>query len=177
MLYKGAKGRGKTLTMVKDGYKYLKDGWAVYSNMTSVKFAHHLTGGEILKLNKETDIYNACLIIDEIQIYFDSRKSTSTNNRNFSNFVQQIRKRNIKLLSATQYVGTVDLRFRQHANIVVRPKLVYIEHKPICEVTYLDMDSIEDDLENGTLTDPIETTVVYDPKPIFSLYDTDEVII
>ena len=52
-LYKGAKGKGKTLTMIKDAYLYHLDGYKVYSNMKSVKFAKYITNEQILSINKK----------------------------------------------------------------------------------------------------------------------------
>jgi len=57
---------------------------------------------------------------------FDSRRSMAKQNLKFSNFIQQIRKRNIILLGTTQYSNTVDLRLRQHLDIIAYPN--YIEN-------------------------------------------------
>ena len=174
VLYKGAKGRGKTLAMVKDGYKYYLKGWKILRNMNSVKFGHYISTEEIKNLDKNSYIRECVLMVDEIQIFFDSRRSIRKENLNFSNFVQQIRKRGIILLSTTQYANTVDLRLRQHLDIIVYP--FFDKKYKVCKTIYLDMTTIEDDII-GALKKPEMAQIVFDAKPIFKLYDTNEVII
>lgn len=36
VLYKGKRGCGKTLTMVKDGFKYYLNGWKVLRNFANI---------------------------------------------------------------------------------------------------------------------------------------------
>ena len=94
-------------------------------------------------------------------------------NLNFSNFIQQIRKRNIILLGTTQYANTVDLRFRQHCDIVVYPK--FVKDLNVCEVLYVDATSTEDLLFNR-VSQPTTIPLVYEADKVFKLYNTDELI-
>lgn len=112
-------------------------------------------------------------MIDELQILFDSRSSMKKQNVKFSNFIQQVRKRNIIILATAQFSNTVDLRFRQHIDITAQPN--YKDNYPICEVIYIDMTTIEDDLL-GEIKEPKIKEVVYNPIPIFKLYKTEEMI-
>src|SRR3972149_3309599 len=111
VLYKGRRGCGKTLTMVKDGLLYYLKGYRVLRNF-ECSFGENISDEEILNLNKNSNIFNCILMMDEVQIFFDARRSMRNQNLNFSNFIQQIRKRNIILLGTTQFANTVDLRFR-----------------------------------------------------------------
>src|SRR6056297_1406672 len=163
VLYKGARGRGKTLTMIKDGLNYKYKGWKVYSNMENQKIAEYISNEDILSIDKESDLKNCVLIIDEIQTLFDSRRSMKKENLNFSYFIQQIRKRNIILLCTTQYTNTVDLRLRQHIDILALPRHHNDLH--VCVVNYIDMTSIED-VEFG-ITEPKSVEIVYNAKPIY----------
>lgn len=172
VLYKGARGSGKTLTMVKDAYKYHKNNWKVLRNIYA-KFGNKITEEEVLNLDKHSNISNCVIMLDELQIFFDSRRSTSHENVNFSNFIQQIRKRNIILLGTAQFSNTVDLRFRQHIDITAQPK--FYKEYPICEVIYIDMTTVEDDLLS-TIKEPKYKEIVYNPKPIFNLYNTNEML-
>ena len=97
VLYKGKRGCGKTLTMVKDGWNYYKRGWRVLRNF-DCSFGEYIGEEEILNLDKNSDLFNCVIMMDEVQIFFDARRSMRNQNLHFSNFVQQIRKRNIVLL-------------------------------------------------------------------------------
>ena len=173
VLYKGARGRGKTLTMIKDGLKYKNHGWKVFSNMENQKIAQYMSNEKILNIDKESDIKNCVLVIDEIQTLFDSRRSMKKQNLDFSYFIQQIRKRNIILLCTTQYTNTVDLRLRQHIDILAVPR--HDSEYNVCTVKYIDMTSIED-VEYG-INEPKSVEIVYNAKQIYKLYNTDEMIV
>lgn len=172
VLYKGRRGAGKSLTMVKDGYQYYLNGYRVLANFQCT-FAEYISNEDLVKLNKESDIDKCVIMLDELQIFFDSRRSMRNQNMNFSYFVAQIRKRGVILLCATQYTNTVDLRLRQHLDIIAMPK--YIEEFKLCEVTYIDLTSLEDNWDN-TFAIPDSIKVVFEAESIFGLYDTTEMI-
>ena len=171
VLYKGRRGCGKTLTMVKDGYRFHLAGWRVLRNFFC-SFGEYISEDDILDLDKNSEIYNCVILIDEVQIFFDSRRSMKGTAINFSNFIQQIRKRNIILLGTTQYANTVDLRFRQHCDVLAYPN--YIKKFNCCEVLYVDLTSTEDITIN--IKEPVHTKIVYDAIPIYKLYNTEELI-
>ncbi|MFW6130088.1 MAG: hypothetical protein ACOC56_02815 [Atribacterota bacterium] len=172
VFYKGSRGKGKTLSMVKDGYEYHKNGWKVYRNFFCL-FGEYITNEEILNLDKTTTLKNCVIMIDEIQTLLDSRRFMGNKNVNFSHFIQQLRKRNITLLATAQFSNNVDLRFRQHIDITAYPD--HIEKYPVCEILYIDVTSIEDDIL-GEIQEPKIKRIVYNPKPIYKLYNTREMI-
>ena len=169
VLYRGRRGAGKTLTMVKDGLKYYLDGWKVYTNMYSIQYATRLEEEEILAL-ADTDGFRDCIVmIDEIQTLIDSRRSMRKANVGFNYFLQQIRKRNVNLLATTQYSRRVDLGFREQLDIIVSPKMITLNSgKKLVEVNYQDLTTEEEGLP------AISRRLVYDPTTIFGLYDTEE---
>jgi hypothetical protein len=173
ILYKGKRGCGKTLTMVKDGFLFFKQGYRVLRNF-ECSFGEYISDEEILKLNKESNLSNCVIMMDEIQIFFDARRSMKKENLTFSNFIQQIRKRNINLLATTQFANTVDLRFRQHVDIIAYPN--FIKNLNVCEIIYIDMTSIEDSII-GSIKEPSYVKKVYDAIPVYSLFKTEEMII
>ena len=174
VLYKGARGKGKTLTMIKDGLKFINNGWDLYSNMKGLKIGQYLPTNYITNVDKnEKKLFNCVLIIDEIQTLFDSRVSARKENRDFSYFLQQIRKRGVILLTTTQFSNTIDLRIRQHLDIIVIPN--FSKKFNVCEVKYIDLRTIED-LEFG-ISEPDSVTIIYNPINIFGLYDTNEMIV
>lgn len=174
VLYKGSRGKGKTLSMTRDAFKFSTLGYNVFTNI-EMNFGTPISNEDILKLDKNSKIFNAVLVIDEIQIFFDSRRSMNKGNLNFSNFIQQIRKRNIHILCTTQYSNTIDLRLRQHLDIIAHPNF----HKElgVCEVTYIDVTSLEDqdNLLNPNFV-PKMVKIVYDAKPFFKMYNTGEMV-
>lgn len=171
-LYKGAKGKGKTLTMVKDAYLFHLEGKKVYSNMKSVKFAEYIPNEEILKIDKNNSLKNCVLLIDELQTLFNARRSAKKQNLEFSFFIQQIRKRGVELLATSQYSNTTDLLFRQHIDYIVMPK--FDKELNVCMAEYIDLNSLEDNL-----TGEINMTVkiVFNGEEIFGLYNTNELIV
>lgn len=171
VLYKGRRGIGKTLTMVKDGFQYYLDGWKVFGNLKT-SFSKYISEEDILKLDKSSKLYNCVIMIDEIQIFFDSRRSMKKTSINFSNFIQQIRKRNIIILGTTQFSSTIDLRFRQHSDIIVYPN--FNKRFNVCEAVYLDLTTIED--EYSRIKEPKNIKIVYNPVPVFNLFNTNEMI-
>ena len=180
ILYKGSRGKGKTLSMSFDAKLYFQDGWVVYSNY-SLSFAQRLSNEEILALNKDSDLRNCVIAVDELQTLFDSRSWTSKTSLTFSYFLQQIRKRNIVFLATSQFVNLVDKRFRQQIDYFAYPQLDLISLW--CKVTYVDMSFLEDvDLEvlsKGSLSFGVikKFSVIYDASLIFPLYDTFEMIV
>lgn len=170
ILYLGARGSGKTLSMVKDAYIEYKRGRRVITNMEDVSFGEHLSNDEIKKLTKESDLYDAVLLIDEAQIFFDSRRSMKKENLNFSYFVLQTRKRNIDIYFTTQFSNTIDRRIRDNIDYVAYPH--YISDYYVCEVEYIDNTSLEDPY----LIEPKKSKVFFNALQVFSLYDTNETI-
>lgn len=164
VLYKGSRGRGKTLSMVKDAYQYYSDGFKILANL-KLTFGESISNDEVLSLSQYSKLYNCVLVLDELQLFFDSRNFPRKENKDFSYFIQQIRKRNIIILGTAQYVNTIELRFRQHIDYVAIPK--FNKNLNICSVKYFDLTKLED---NNTHIKP--SVVVYDAKQVFPLYDT-----
>jgi hypothetical protein len=171
VLYKGAKGKGKTLTMLKDGLAYMNDGYKVYRNFDCA-YGKYISNEEILKLDKDSPYEYCVIMIDELQIFFDARRSSKHQNLNFSNFIQQIRKRHIIILATTQYSSTVDLRFRQNCDYVVYPN--YIQELKLCEAVYVDISPLDDPFNPATELKKVK--IVFDPEPLFKMYNTDQMI-
>ena len=172
VLYKGRRGCGKTVTLVKDGYLNKLRGFKILRNF-SLSFGKYISNEEILNLNKDSLLFDCVLMIDEIQIFFDSRRSMRKQNLTFSNFIQQIRKRNIILLCTAQYSNTIDLRLRQHLDIIAYPK--FYKDLNVCEVIYEDLTALEENFFMGR--EPNRVKLVFDAVPFFKLYKTDEMII
>lgn len=168
-LYKGGRGRGKSLTLVRDAKYYYNAGWKIISNF-KITFATLVSNDFIINLDKNSDLKNCVLAIDEAQILFDSRNFAGKTNIKFSNFIQQIRKRNIVILATSQYSNTIDLRFRQHLDVVAFP-LINQKTKWVT-VRYFDLTK----MENFETTELKPKISKYYAPPYYQLFDTMEII-
>lgn len=166
-MYKGRRGAGKTLTMVKDALNFYNKGWDIYSNFEVLIPYKKLTNEQILNLVDMDSVRDCVICIDEIQLLADSRRSMKGGNLQFSYFIQQIRKKNIILLCTTQFTRTTDNRLREHVDVVVKPRMHH--EYPVVEAEYFDLTAVED------YGFPISRTVVYNPQNIWGLYDTEEI--
>lgn len=176
ILYKGRRGAGKTLTMTKDAYNFYVHGWRIYSNI-EFNFPHeYINEDDIISIDENSTINNCVLVIDEIQILLDSRRSGKGRNVDFSHFIQQIRKRNIIVLCTTQFTSTVDLRLRQHVDVVAKPR--FNKEYQVCEVTYLDITALEefDALIEEDDSPPPAVTTAFDARQVYPLYDTFKIV-
>jgi hypothetical protein len=169
VLYRGARGRGKTLSMCKDAFTFYKNGYRILSNI-KLKFGEYISQEEVLKLNKGSELYNCVLVLDELQLFFDSRNFAKKENKDFSNFIQQIRKRNIIILGTTQYIGCLELRFRQHIDCLVYP--TYDKVSKVCCVKYFDITILED----YGFKEVSSSTIFFYAPDVFPLYDTYEML-
>lgn len=174
IIYKGGKGRGKTLTMVFEAYEYYLEGWAVYTNMQSCTFAKHMPPNEILDIDKNSKLNHCVLMIDELQTIMDARNSMSKQNKKFSYFLQQIRKRGIILLGTSQFSKLIDVRMRDQIDLTGFPN--FRSEYDICECVYLDNSRFQDNNEFQEYK-PTIRRIIFDAKPVYKLYDTDEIIV
>lgn len=167
-LYKGPRGTGKTIGMIKDGIRYKEKGYKILSNFWT-NFSEIVPNEFILELDKHADLYNCVILIDEIQTLFDSRSFATQSNKTFSYFLQQIRKRNIHILCTTQYSNTIDLRLRQHIDIVAFPQ--FIKEFNICKIKYFDItqqESFDQKMIYGEIW--------FKAEKLFDCYNTKELI-
>lgn len=168
VLYRGSRGRGKTLTMVKDSLKYQKEGWKIYTNLEGTP--HQQIDSEfILTLSGDSMLKDSVLLIDEIELFFDSRQWKNSQAISFSKFLQQIRKRNIVILCTAQFTNLIDIRLRQQIDWVVTCD--YDKANNICSGVYIDLTSFESNPYN-----PNSFKIKYYAVPIFKFYNTEQLI-
>ena len=167
ILFQGSRGSGKTLSMVQEALSFYEEEWDIYSNF-DLPISKTISDTEILGLDKTSKLKNCVIMIDELQIFFDSRNWKSKNSITFSNFIQQIRKRNVIIMGTTQYVDTVEKRFRQHVDLLFQP--CYNEDTQVCSCKVSDLTTLEGDSQF------LEYKFYFYAPPIFDLYDTNELI-
>lgn len=169
--YTGRRGAGKTTAMINDAYQYKIAGYTIYTNMRSIPFAICVEEKDLLQLASNDEFFDCVLVIDEIQVLFDSRRSVRKQNVEFLYFIQQIRKRNVNLLYTTQFSRRVDVGIREHTDIEARPRIIDKTNKhgvKLCEVVYEDITAT---LNTGV---PVFKRKVFIANDIFGLFDTNE---
>ena len=110
----GKQGSGKTLSLVREVLIDSLKGMVVYSNIDLIGIEY-----KPLKLDwfygyllKGAELNDVVVIIDELQLYADSRSHKDKKNKVLGYFSLQTRKRNVKLYITTQYIQNIDKRLR-----------------------------------------------------------------
>ena len=152
-------GSGKTVLAVFFAYLLKLKGYRVMSNVR-IKFPDG-TEAEPIDTKNLDKLDHCVIILDEAHIYLDSRRSASKTNMTTSYFILQTRKRGIILIYTAQLGTSVDKRLRnvQDFNIVA------IKNKQFFKYVV------------SSQTSERRITIRKDKfKPIFKMYDTNEII-
>lgn len=165
--YLGSRGRGKTLSCVREAYEHQKNGYTIYSNI-------HLdqdTFPGYKKISKkmlmdwvssETQFSKAFFLLDEIHVFMDSRMGMSKKNVVISYFLAQTRKRDVRIGYTTQFWNQADKRLRQLTEVVV-----YCWYDHSCDEAY----NVIEDQESMK-----RIKISYDAQKWFDTYDTSEIV-
>jgi hypothetical protein len=121
MIYaiEGDCGSGKTLLMTILAYGDYLDGADVYAN-----YGLHFKGKNKTKVLTDAffrnyekfPIYDAVLCMDELSMYYSSRRSFSKQNLQLKPFILQTRKRTLKLYYTAQQMRLVDVNIRENTD-------------------------------------------------------------
>ena len=152
----GARGSGKTLFCTLIAEKSKREKYANYRLF--LKRYKPLEVIDLLELPNNVDV-----IIDEGYTWLESRISGSHLNRYLSYIVFQIRKRMIDVYVTAQMFSSIDVRFREQADIII--KCERIGQDFYYDMYWLDIDQIR------KFVLPYEIAEKY-----FDKYDTYEVI-
>jgi len=112
----GGLGSGKTLLMTRYLVKEFWAGRSVVANygLRGVDF-NVLNMSDLL--NKEVDLQDVSVGIDEFTVFADCR--TSMSNKLITYFILQTRKRNVCLYYTTQDFGMLDKRILRHTHLFI----------------------------------------------------------
>lgn len=165
----GDRGSGKTLYMVKEALTNYKRNRKVVSNFhLNFPVLKGCSQPELLNMSFITDfkkqLHNICLLIDEIYIYIDSRNSASKQNRIWSYFFNQTRKRDVDLYYSTQFFHQVDKRLRSNTELFIFPSKIIKD-----DVMYIKIKVCKRNMQ------PIKI-FAFKGSDYFPFYDTDEII-
>lgn len=172
----GQVGSGKSLSLVYEAYKYYLRGHTVYSNIKLNFPFIPLTFGRLQQMieNKE-QLQDAVLLIDECHVFIDSRNSMKKRNKIVSYFILQTRKRNVRLLYTTQHLAQVEKRLRDTTDIIVFNKNLSNQTSLVSSGEYKPTYIRQEFLFQWSDNPKPKTRVIYG-DPVFSLYDTREII-
>lgn len=123
--YYGAQGSGKTLSMVKDMYDLHVEGYKTLSNL-KLSFDHKIITYKDLEeytKSKEQLLYHN-IAIDEVHLWFNSRRSMSKKNVILSYMVAQMRKKGNYLFYTSQTVRKPDIILKEETDIFHFPELM-----------------------------------------------------
>ena len=166
----GEMGSGKTLSAVYLASILKNKGYFIISNMKNFLLNDNLlTNPDMLK---ELDAKKKYLIIiDEIYVYADSRRSASKKNLLLSYLIFQSRKRNLDIIYTAQKFTSVDIRIRKLTDLFILPHYYGI----IDNYILLQWDMAKNVEQDKYITPDKKIKLKLNPK-IFKLYDTYEII-
>ena len=174
--YIGTRGRGKTLSCVREAHEHYKKGYKIYSN---IKLNRKIFPSyEMVSLKQIVDwvkgdvqLKKAVLILDEVHVYIDSRSGMSKKNVILSYFVLQTRKRDVRLLYTTQFIDQVDKRLRQPTEVMIQCQNYDTGHRYDKKNNEIQQRNIVWHKETGrTWVDP------FCANDYYGHYDTNEIV-
>jgi hypothetical protein len=117
----GTLGSGKTLSMVREAYKYHLRGSKIMANL-KLKFPYQEIDFEQLFAMAQEEIppYEVVILLDEVHIMLDSRSAMSKVSKTMSFWTLQTRKMGVKLFYTTQYAHQIDKRLRSATDLFVQ---------------------------------------------------------
>lgn len=177
--YCAKQGGGKTLSCI--GYLYDNRDKIIYANLKSIDrnvipYNYIANLDDMLKLRGEHDII---IFFDEIFTEISKLlKSDSKKAKDIMDFLSQMRKRRIILLTTCQEWRLLPLYFRLYVRYQVNCKTIKLPFlKGIVIKNFIDGDNIKwDEIEQDFVGELVENTVEHTRLKIANLYDTYEQI-
>lgn len=155
---------GKTLSGVIWALNSFQEGRNIFSNI-QLGFGHEpLQFGEIELETGSTRFWNGHIFIDELNFYFDARRSLSGKNIKFSSFLLQQKKQGCYLTGTTHDLYSLDVRLRENYDFLIKPK-VY----PAFPKTPVVLKMV---IESGPTQEPFKKVLRLDCRPYLGLYDS-----
>jgi len=169
ILIHGRKGSGKTLLAVQHAYEAYLEKRVVYSNI-KLNFPHKaLTQDMIKDIMKQEYLHDAFLLIDELHTITDSRRSMRKHNIDWGYFFTQSRKRDVDLVATTQFIGQVDVRYRNNCDYLIECNKIFLRGKHLRRFVIANKWWRPD----GEL---VYTKLLKEPHVYYKLYDTNELV-
>ena len=163
----GNRGGGKTLFMTFLAVQAQKNGKAVYSNFDLYGVDYNkITFKELSTLPEHLN--NALVLTDEMHMGADAYDFLKKDTRAFATFATQLRKRKVYWFYTTQIFSQVAKRVRNQTDYIISTSKV--DKAGIFKL------EIYDRSQAGELLDIPIKSFLFDGKPYFEYYDTNQVI-
>jgi hypothetical protein len=164
IIFEAPQRRGKTLGGVIWALDAYQHGRNVFSNI-QLGFAHNPLEFSDIRLEDGLSKYwNGHVFIDELNFYFDARRSISGPNIEFGSFLLQQKKQGCNITGTTHDLSYLDLRLRDNYDFLIRPT-VYPKYPAAPRILKMEV-------ENGPLQGQFRRTFVLDCQPFLGLYDS-----
>jgi len=161
----GRRGSGKSLFGVRLAAQYHNNGITIFSNY-SMTIPHYDI--DFTELATFPDYLHDCVIfMDEMHVGSDAYDFWKTRVKNITDFITQIRKRRITLYYMTQVKKQVAKRLRDQTDYIFQCEK--LELPDIFRVDIFDAYQIAPD-------DYIRT-IIYNGKPYYNMFDTNQLIL
>ncbi len=152
------------MSMVAWGLDAYQKARPVFSNI-QLGFAHEALEFSDIKLaDGQSRFWNGHICIDELNFYYDCRRSLTGANVEFGAFLLQQKKQGCNLTGTTHDLMSLDVRLRQNYDYIIRPT-VNPRYPDVPEVLKMS-------IENGPLQPHFRRTLAMDCRPLMGLYDT-----
>lgn len=164
IIFEAPQRMGKTLGMVAWGYDAFRAGRNLFSNI-QLGYPHSPLEFQDIKLETGASRYwNGHVLIDELNFYFDARRSISGPNIEFGSFLLQQKKQGCNITGTTHDLHYLDLRLRDNFDYLVHPT-VYPAYPAAPQILKLE-------IESGPLQRSMRKVIAFDCRPFLGLYDS-----
>ena len=159
----GDRGSFKTCFMTSLAYAYYKEGRKIYTNYELFEIPHEkITIAEMKQLPNY--LRNSLVIIDEIHIWADAYEFMGKSAKALATFGTQLRKRKVDFFFTTQIFTQVPKRLRDQTNYLILMKKT--KDEGIARAVVMDRFA----------RNRVVNAFLFDGRPFYEKYDTDEVI-
>ena len=165
----GLLGAGKTLTLILQAYKAYLEKEIIFTNIASLKIPN-IYINDIIQLGV---IEEGVVIFDELQLFADSRRWFTAQNKAFNSFLYMSRKKGLDFYYTSAIIEHTDIRIRELTDYILKPSIIRDKNnKPValkivkyCALTYKKI--------NTTLT-RLDKPLKPFNRHLYNLYNTNE---
>lgn len=164
VIFEAPQRRGKSLGAVIWAWDAYEHGRNVFSTIQLGIPHEQLTFADIDLEQGSKRYWNGHIFIDELNFFFDCRRSMSSANIRFGNYLLQQKKQGCNLTGTTHSLEYLDRRIRDNHDFVVTPRVYPAFPKP--------PETLKLHIRNGPTMPPFEKKITVDCRPFLGLYDS-----
>jgi len=164
----GNRGSGKTCFMTFLAHEYHKKGKRIFANYHLIDIPYeYMSFSKMATLPDELN--DALVLTDEMHMGADSYDFMKNSSRAFSTFATQLRKRRVHWYYTTQIMTQVAKRIRTQTDYIIT--MVNTKKEGVFEASVYDRHDYDE------LFGTPKKNFLFDGKPYFKFYDTNEVVL